>query len=66
MIRVALLPDFREENWPSMDHCATMLETFLRQEHSAGLQVTRLQPDFYPCLTRLGKTPLAWQADRLW
>jgi glycosyltransferase involved in cell wall biosynthesis len=43
-MRLALLPDFREENWPSMDLCADMLRDRLQSE--SDIKVACLCPEF--------------------
>jgi glycosyltransferase involved in cell wall biosynthesis len=43
-LRLAILPDFREENWPSMDLCAEMLTDRLRTE--SEMQVDWVCPEF--------------------
>lgn len=45
--RLAILYDYAEEHWPSMDLCAEMLTTHLQQEQSFSFQVTPIQPRFY-------------------
>ncbi len=42
--RVALICDFVEENWPSMDLVADMLFGHLEREHASTLQVARICP----------------------
>ena len=44
MKRLAVLCDFREENWPSMDLVADMLLNELEKNHSAEFAVTRICP----------------------
>ena len=45
-LRVAILCDFLEENWPSMDLVADMLLGHLRQDHSDMIVATRILPSF--------------------
>lgn len=52
--RIALICDFVEENWPSMDLVADMLFQHLQRDHEAGLQVTRVCP---PMRRRFGRSP---------
>ena len=40
--RVAVVCDFREENWPSMDLVADMLVSHLQKDHSDLFAVTRI------------------------
>src|SRR2546421_3030574 len=42
--RVAVVCDFREENWPSMDLVADMLVSHLQKDHSDLFAVTRICP----------------------
>jgi glycosyltransferase involved in cell wall biosynthesis len=58
MTRLAILPDFVEENWPSMDLCAEMLEAKL-----AGAE--RIAPRFRRICSRLCNRQSAFNADRL-
>lgn len=60
-MRLAILPDFVEENWPSMDLCAEMLE-----EHLGDAK--RIEPRFRRLGARLpvlGTTRAAFNFDRL-
>ncbi len=67
--RIALIRDFVEENWPSMDLVADMVFERLDREHAATLQVTQICP---PLHRRFGRLPGDWatwpvlrNADRL-
>ena len=65
--RLALVCDFVEENWPSMDLVADMLFQNLQQQYAGGLSVERLCPALE---TRLGRLPFLQPTfrnfDRLW
>lgn len=50
-VRVAVICDYAEENWPSMDLVGDMLASSLRQQH--GLQIQQLQPS----MPFAGRTP---------
>ena len=66
--RIALIRDFAEENWPSMDLVADMVFERLDQEHAATLQVTQVCPSFQRRFGRLpvvGPAPMFQNADRL-
>jgi glycosyltransferase involved in cell wall biosynthesis len=52
--RIALVCDFLEENWPSMDLIADMLFQHLQRDHEADLQVARVCP---PMRRRFGRFP---------
>jgi glycosyltransferase involved in cell wall biosynthesis len=58
-LRLAVLPDFPEEGWPSMDRCADMLLAHL----PAGAAAERCVPRFRRVLGPLGRT--GYNADRL-
>jgi glycosyltransferase involved in cell wall biosynthesis len=45
-LRVAIVPDYREEGWPSMDIVADMLLRHLRADHAAEVRATRIEPPF--------------------
>ncbi len=67
-LRLALLRDYPEENWPSMDLCAEMLERDLRRDHAGHLTFVDLRPRFRSRLQRLpwlGRRHAAFNADRL-
>lgn len=67
-IRVAVVCDYPEEGWASMDLTAAMVLDRLAAEHSAGVVATRVCPPFRPRLTRLpgvGRRAVARNADRL-
>ena len=42
--KLAILCDYAEERWPSMDLVAQMLAEQLRQNHAQEFDVTMLQP----------------------
>ncbi len=63
-VRLAVLADFPEEGWPSMDLCADMLLAHL----PPGVDGTRVCPTFTRFATRLplfGRRNTAFNADRL-
>ena len=65
-IRVALLCDFAEEHWPSMDLVAEMLLDRLRAEHAGTLHVTAVRPSFIRLLSRAASTrTFSFSADRI-
>ena len=53
MIRVAIIADYLEEEWPSMDLVADMLLEHLRREHADAVQATLIRPPMPRRLTRL-------------
>lgn len=65
-VRVAVVCDYLEEQWPSMDLAGNMLCQFLAKDHARDIAATQLRPAFH---TRLAKLPLpsgaARNADRL-
>jgi glycosyltransferase involved in cell wall biosynthesis len=66
--RLALLRDFPEEAWPSMDLCGEMLGRHLRGEHDERLTVVDLCPRFRRRLQRLpwlGRRRAAFNGDRM-
>jgi glycosyltransferase involved in cell wall biosynthesis len=66
--RLALLPVFAEEQWPSMDLCAEMLLRHLQGDAGAGLDVHWYQPQYrrrFGRLPWLGRRKVAVNADRL-
>jgi glycosyltransferase involved in cell wall biosynthesis len=66
-MRVAVICDFLEEKWPSMDLNGDLLYQFLVKDHAPGIAATQVRPEFQQRLTRLallgGK--LGWNVDRL-
>ena len=72
-LRVAVIADFLEEGWPSMDLVADMLFDRLQREHAAFIEATLVRPSMR---RRAGLVPgahrLAWApsidrvANRLW
>jgi len=56
VIRVAIVADYLEEGWPSMDLVADMLMTHLAQSHAAEVAPTLVRP---PMPRRLTRLPLA-------
>jgi glycosyltransferase involved in cell wall biosynthesis len=66
--RIALIRDFVEENWPSMDLVADMIFERLDGEHADALQVTQICPPLHRRFGRLplvGPAPVLQNADRL-
>ncbi|HEV7858343.1 MAG TPA: glycosyltransferase family 1 protein [Pyrinomonadaceae bacterium] len=65
--RLAVIGDFVEEKWPSMDLVAEMLFQHLEQEHAGTLTATFIRPQMRRRLTRLGVTTCrsTFNADRL-
>ena len=66
-MRVAVLCDFLEEKWPSMDLNGDMLYHFLAKDHGREIDATQVRPDFH---RRFMRIPIlgdrrAWNADRL-
>ncbi len=45
-LRLAILPDFREEDWPSMDFCAEMLVEHLEKRPLDRLAASRWNPTY--------------------
>ena len=67
-MRVALICDFAEENWPSMDLAAEMLMENLAAKWASRVEVERIRPSMkrrFVRLPRFGKTQWAYSADRL-
>jgi glycosyltransferase involved in cell wall biosynthesis len=68
LCRLALLRDYREEGWPSMDLCADMLAAQLPAAGAGWLAVTQVCPPFRRRAQRLpwlGRRGVAHNADRL-
>lgn len=64
--RLAVICDYREENWPSMDLVADMLLQNLRQEHAEIIDATRLAPLMRRRFTRSSfENGQRFKADRL-
>jgi glycosyltransferase involved in cell wall biosynthesis len=67
-IRLALVSDYLEENWPSMDLVGEMILAQLEERHAGAVVPTRILPAYRRCATRLpvvGKRGFARNADRL-
>ena len=52
-IRVAVIADYLEEGWPSMDLVADMLIEHLRKEHASAIDATLVRPRMPRRLSRL-------------
>jgi len=66
-IRLAIICDYREEKWQSMDLCAQMLLQYLSEENTS-IQAVQICPTFKTRLQKipfLGKKRFAYNADRL-
>src|SRR6185503_17839768 len=64
-LRVALLADYLEEGWPSMDLVAEMLADRLNREHAATIDVTLIRPPLPRRLSRVSAQRLAFGVDRM-
>src|SRR5437867_4328058 len=62
--RLAILSDFSEEQWPSMDLVAQMLLVHLERFHSQAITATRVCAPFRRRFTRLGNSSRLVTADR--
>ncbi len=60
--RVAVLPDFREEDWPSMDLCADQL--LAHWPTTGSVTATGVAPHFQRLVSRLSH-PVGFNTDRL-
>jgi glycosyltransferase involved in cell wall biosynthesis len=64
-LRVALLADFLEEGWPSMDLVAEMLLDRLGREHATEIEVTLVRPALRRRLSRFSRQAPAFGFDRM-
>jgi glycosyltransferase involved in cell wall biosynthesis len=65
-LRVAIICDFIEEDWPSMQMVGEMLFDHLRKGHSAAVHATLIRPAFVRRLSRISEAGrIAFNADRL-
>jgi glycosyltransferase involved in cell wall biosynthesis len=61
-LRVAILADLLEEQWPSMDLVADMLVEHLLREHGSTLAVTLIRPEMRRIMSRLPLAGSSWAA----
>ena len=64
-LRVALLADYLEEGWPSMDLVADMLLDRLNREHAATIDATLIRPPLRRRFSRVSERNLAFGVDRI-
>lgn len=64
-LRVAILADYLEEGWPSMDLVAEMLMDRLTREHASTIDVTLIRPALQRRLSRVSTRRLAFGVDRM-
>src|SRR6516165_2696193 len=67
-IRLAVVCDYPEEGWPSMDLTGEMVLAHLARNHAAAVAAERVCPPFRPRLARwpvVGRGGLATNADRV-
>src|SRR5262252_2346151 len=62
--RLAIVCDFAEENWPSMDLVGEMLLENLRHHHADSISATRLSPTLRRRFTRFRTNGHFLNADR--
>jgi glycosyltransferase involved in cell wall biosynthesis len=65
VLRVAIIADYLEEGWPSMDLVADMLMAHLAQSHAAAIEPTLIRPRMPRRLSRLGLPAWATRTDIL-
>jgi glycosyltransferase involved in cell wall biosynthesis len=66
--RLALICDFLEEQWPSMDLFGDMLLRCFTAEHTSEIEVELLRPAWRHRFSKIrgfGRSPVSWNADRL-
>jgi len=64
-LRVAILADYLEEGWPSMDLVAEMLMDRLTREHASTIEVSLIRPALRRRLSRVSTRRLAFGVDRM-
>jgi len=67
-LRLAVICDYPEEDWPSMDLCAQMLLKHLQSEHTESIHAVPICPPFkkrFQHLPGLGRKRAAFNGDRL-
>jgi len=64
-LRVAVIADFLEERWPSMDLVAEMLMDRLAREHHATIDATLVRPRLSARLSRVSSHRMALGFDRI-
>lgn len=64
-LRVALLADYLEEGWPSMDLVAEMLLDRLTREHASNIDAALIRPSLRRRLSRVSAQPTAVGVDRI-
>ena len=68
MTRVAVVCDYPEEGWPSMDYVGEMILAHLESRHGGEFRLTRVCPPFHHRVARwpvIGRARSARNADRL-
>src|SRR5579859_1190917 len=66
--RLALICDFLEEGWPSMDLFGDMLFERFSAEHARSIEVELLRPALHSRFSKIsgvGRSGALWNADRL-
>src|SRR5580704_13935671 len=66
--RLALVCDFLEERWPSMDLFGDMLFQSFTAEHASAIEVELLRPALHYRFSKIsgvGRSGFFWNADRL-
>jgi len=64
-LRVALLADYLEEGWPSMDLIAEMLVDRLNREHASTIDAMLIRPPLRRRLSRVSDKNVAFGVDRI-
>jgi len=66
--QLAVLADYPQENWPSMDFCGEMLLQYLQQDFAKEVSATRICPTWrrrYAAIPLIGRKRFALNLDRL-
>ena len=67
-LRLAVICDYLEEDWPSMDLCAQMLIEHLQSEHTESIHTVPICPPFkkrFQQIPGLGRKRAAFNGDRI-
>ena len=64
-LRLAIVADFPEEGWESMDLVAEMILGELQRRDDMGITAEVITPDYFKCFQRIFQKRWAWNVDRL-
>ena len=62
---VAMITDFPEERWESMNYVAEMIQLYFQKRPDLNINLRNVTPEYRRVFSRIHKNRLFWNMDRL-